>query len=239
MDKEKIINTNMNNKKYKKFDLSRIQSRYSARNILCFICRNILNLDSKECGICQSLSCQECSEKTKEKCSECNNDNKSTPLPLQELVIKELSNLQISCINKQAGCAATINYIDLHQHEDYCPFRDIQCEGCSEVFIYKSYTIHYKECGEIEIKCVQCSYTSKRNVFTHTCESEIISNTFHKLNLKTKMEVLDRMIDDVSNDISIMNDNSKLSSLKNLKIFEERIEKIRNNLFPSIKYIYF
>ncbi|CAF0837846.1 unnamed protein product [Didymodactylos carnosus] len=165
----------------------------STKNILCFICHNIL-YDPISCKTCENSFCTECIEqwldnqRPQRRCPHQCNPFKKKNCPPD--IINQLSILIIDCCYKPNGCNENISYDSLKEHESECDYKMQQCRGCSQFVCKKDIIEHEESCGFLQFfQCRLCGIRHQNKQTNHEIVDCLLNRQLH---LEEKMARLDR-----------------------------------------------
>jgi len=129
----------------------------------------------RECSKCHANFCQQCITDARvnheyNKCPRCE-DHDYEVIDVHPFVLRKLSELKVSCENKEKGCNEKILYEKVNEHRFECPFAQLRCSnyGCSEEFLRQDSVGHEKKCDFKVAKCEKCDTTLAKKEEAHDC----------------------------------------------------------------------
>lgn len=134
---------------------------------------NIIPLKPYMCSKCHTIFCKECIEKWKEKSNDC--PMRCSPFNIIEIknsiINQQLNLIKVNCKFMKNGCSAKILLKEIKIHEDYCNYREINCDKCNERIIFLEKLNHLKlNCEKNKIQCFIC----EKLLFLNEIEEHII-----------------------------------------------------------------
>lgn len=124
-------------------------------------------------------------------------------ISIKKEVDKQLRDVKFVCNNHALGCQAVLSYLEVQDHDSYCPYTPVKCEAfshCKTKCIRKEINKHEAACPNILVPCIYCrakverikimEHEQKECTGTYTCskcgmtilKEETAKNSHHCFN---------------------------------------------------------
>ena len=244
------------------------------QNLICNFCHNFF--DEPLLLSCGDVYCKKCFEKNnnqcinyqkeekcenasiaienvpffvniiKEKIVKCKNKDCNEKIKLPEF-IKHIEICPKELIKCQFNCGLKIQREKIKEHEAQCEYRNIVCDYCNEMFIYKDIEMHNSICSMKPIICALCKVEIlRKDMMRHIDKecTESIRNCFYsELGCERKMklkESYEHYINNKEEHIKkyssfLIGINERIESMQSS--FDSHIKEIDNKLDDEIDHI--